>query len=115
MLSYDVWCQYSIKLRKRFAKWFPRLVPLIDRMRGAIPKMHIRNHISTCQFLYSFGLTPYSGEGWGELIESAWGEQNQNARSTKEQNEGHRHDSLDDACGSHNWEKLYKLGVCLCK
>jgi hypothetical protein len=41
----------------------------------------------------------YSGETWGENIESGWAEQNQTAGSMKEQNDGHWHDSLDDYFG----------------
>ena len=96
MVSYDIWCQYSKNLRKRFNQSFPESAPLLDRVRGAIPKMHIKNHVDSCQQLYAFNYIKYSGETWGENIEGSWAEQNQTAGSTKEQNEGHRHDTLDD-------------------
>ncbi|TFK58985.1 hypothetical protein BDN72DRAFT_781357, partial [Pluteus cervinus] len=46
----------------------------------------------------------------GEKIETSWAEQNQSAGSTKQQNAGHRHDSLDDIFGFWNWNKLITLG-----
>ena len=112
MLSYDIWCQYSVKLKTRFEKYFPRLAKLIPRIRGAVPKMHIKNHILLCQLLWAFNYMPYSGETWGENIESSWAEQNQTAGSTKEQNDGHRHDTLDDFSGYRNWTKYHEIGMC---
>ena len=109
MLSYDIWCQYSINIQKRFEKWFPETSTLLPRIRGAVPKMHIKNHISSCQQLWAFNYIKYSGETWGENIEGGWAEQNQAAGSTKEQNDGHRHDTLDDFFGFWNWTKLHQL------
>ena len=109
MLSYDIWCQYGKNLRKRFDESFPEQAKLLDRVRGAIPKMHVKNHVASCQQLYSFNYLKYSGETWGENIETSWAEQNQTAGSTKEQNDGHRHDSLDDHFGFWNWSKLRQL------
>lgn len=109
MLSYDIWCQYGKKLQKRFVESFPEQAKLLDRVRGAIPKMHVKNHIESCQQLYAFNYLKYSGETWGENIESSWAEQNQTAGSTKEQNDGHRHDSLDESFGFWNWSKLRQL------
>ncbi|GLB34092.1 hypothetical protein LshimejAT787_0109760 [Lyophyllum shimeji] len=113
MISYDIWCQYHVNLRKRFNKWFPGMAWIIDKIRGAIPKMHIVNHILACMLLFAFNYIRYSGETWGENIEGGWAEQNQSAGSTKEQNDGHRHDSLDDFFGYWNWTKLHQIGKTL--
>ncbi|KAJ3560603.1 hypothetical protein NP233_g10727 [Leucocoprinus birnbaumii] len=94
MLSYNIWCQYSKKLSTR----------------GAIPKMHISGHGIDCQINKSFLYTPKSAMTCGEGIESAWAEQNFAAGSTKEQNAGHRHDTLDDYNGYWNWTKVHQLG-----
>ncbi|KAJ7312414.1 hypothetical protein DFH08DRAFT_822151 [Mycena albidolilacea] len=48
-LMYDVWCHYSIKLQGRIADNFPSLLSIIKKVEGAIPKMHILNHIECCQ------------------------------------------------------------------
>jgi hypothetical protein len=111
MLSYDIWCSYHANLKRRFAKFFPTAADLLDRMRGAIPKMHIKNHLEACQLLWAFNYLSGSGETCGEQIESGWSEGNQAAGSTKEMNEGHRHDTLDDYHGYWNWTKTHKLGI----
>jgi hypothetical protein len=109
MLCYDIWCLFNVNLKKRFLKYFPKLAHLIDKMRGAIPKMHVKNHVEACQLLWAFNYIKCSGETYGEKIESSWGEGNQAAGSTKEMNDGHRHDALDDFHGYWNWCKLHKL------
>jgi hypothetical protein len=106
MLSYDIWCSYSKKLKARFAKKFPSSAAILEKMRGAIPKMHVKNHIEACQHLWAFNFIRHSGETYGEMIETAWAENNQAAGSTKEMNDGHRHDTLDDLTNFWNWCKL---------
>ncbi|TFK59992.1 hypothetical protein BDN72DRAFT_722176, partial [Pluteus cervinus] len=106
MVSYDIWCQYHINLSKRVEKHFPEHVPILSHIRGAVPKMHVKGHVEECQLRWSFNYLPNSGETCGEKIETGWAEQNQSAGSTKQQNAGHRHDSLDDIFGFWNWNKL---------
>jgi hypothetical protein len=108
MLSYDIWCQFSVNLIKRFRERFPSMLPIISRVRGAIPSAHIRGHLQNCQVLWAFKYIKYSGETYGEMIETSWAEQNQTAGSTKEQNDGHRHDTLDDFFGYWNWTKYHQ-------
>ncbi|TFK58036.1 hypothetical protein BDN72DRAFT_782600, partial [Pluteus cervinus] len=110
MVSYDIWCQYHINLAKRVKKHFPEHVPTLPHIRGAVPKMHVKGHVEECQLRWSFNYLPNSGETCGEKIETSWAEQNQSAGSTKQQNAGHRHDSLDDIFGFWNWNKLITLG-----
>ena len=69
-LSYDIWCSYHVNLKKRFAKFFPRAASLLDRLQGAIPKMHVKNHIEACQLLWAFNYLQGSGETCGEQIET---------------------------------------------
>ncbi len=109
MVTYDIWCQYHVKLQTRVQKSFPSLLFFIPRIRGAIGKMHISNHKELCEILFNLNWLMYSGCTVGELIETGWAEQNLTAGSTKEQNDGHRHDSIDDTSGHWNWEKLIKL------
>ncbi|KAJ3573929.1 hypothetical protein NP233_g2102 [Leucocoprinus birnbaumii] len=109
MLSYDIWCQFSINLLDRMRTRFPHLVPVFERLRGAIPKMHIYGHGEHCQLTHSFSYTKYSGMTCGESIESAWSEQNHAAGSTKEQSTGHRQDTLDDFNNYWNWTKIHRM------
>ncbi|TFK60153.1 hypothetical protein BDN72DRAFT_779774 [Pluteus cervinus] len=110
VVSYDIWCQYRINLAKRVQQHFPDHLPILDHVRGAVPKMHVKGHMEECQLRWSFNYLPNSGETCGEKIETSWAEQNQSAGSTKQQNAGHRHDSLDDIFGFWNWNKLITLG-----
>ncbi|KAG6848173.1 hypothetical protein H0H93_002703 [Arthromyces matolae] len=109
LLSYDIWCHYHVNLVKRFRERFPTLAGVVSRVRGTIPKMHVVNYVLMCMLLYGFNYLPFSGETWGENIEGGWAEQNQSAGSTKEMNDGHRHDSLDDMFGYWNWMKLHNM------
>ncbi|KAJ6535032.1 hypothetical protein B0H19DRAFT_964179 [Mycena capillaripes] len=111
MATYDIWCQYSIKLEERFARWFPSMVWILDKIRGAIPKMHIHGHVEICQLLWNLNWLAYSAFTVGEMIETGWAEHNLTAGSTKEQNDGNRHDSVDDTSGSWNWDKMVGLGT----
>ncbi|KAJ3555786.1 hypothetical protein NP233_g12126 [Leucocoprinus birnbaumii] len=113
MVSYDIWCQYHVNLSRRFREHFPRLEEAVSKMRGAVPKMHIEKHKWECQINHSFVYKPYSAMTYGEGIESTWSEQNHAASSTKELNEGHRHDTLDDFNGYWNWCKVIKIGSSL--
>jgi len=108
--SYDIECQHSINRVARFERWFPDLVPVVKRITGCIPKMHINNHKDDCMYRYSFNYTPGVGCTCGEGIETTWAEADQTAGSTKKENRGHRHDSLDDFHGYWNWEKVVKMG-----
>ncbi|KAF9486051.1 hypothetical protein BDN70DRAFT_988377 [Pholiota conissans] len=113
MLSYDIWCQYSKKIKARFSKHFPEVAPVLERLRGAVPKMHIKGHVLYCQLLWSFNYLPSSGETCGEAIEGSWAEHNQTAGSTKEMNHGHRHDTLDAFFGYWNWTKFHEMAKTL--
>lgn len=111
MLSYDIYCSYHINLEKRFAKNFPKMLPIVKKMRGAIPKLHIKNHVEACQYRWAFNFLPYSGETVGEMIEGSHSEQNGAAASTKEMNAGHRHDSLDGIINYWNWTKFHGMST----
>jgi len=88
---------------------FPALAHTIERLEGAIPSPHVHNHVTECQYKWAFKYMPHSGETYGELIETTWAEQNQSAGSTKEMNEGHRHESLDAAFNFWNWSKYIRM------
>jgi hypothetical protein len=107
--SYDIECQSSINRIARFKEWFPDVVDVVKRITGCIPKAHLRNHKDDCQYRYSFNYTEGVGCTCGETIETSWSEENQVAGATKHQNDGHRHDNLDDYNNYWNWEKSTKM------
>lgn len=111
MLTYDIWCQYHVNLLKRFGALFPNFLSTARRICGAVPKLHIQGHTDECQQHFSLNYLPYSGETYGEGIESSWSVNNESGGSTKQQNHGHRHDSLDDGFAYWNWQKLMTLGM----
>ncbi|KAJ7204243.1 hypothetical protein B0H12DRAFT_1080513 [Mycena haematopus] len=113
MATYDIWCQYSIKLKERFGDWFPSMLDIMNKIRGAIPKMHIHGHMLLCLILWNLIFIRWSGFTVGELIETSWVEQNLTAGSTREQNDGNRHDSVDDTSGNWNWDKMVGLAQTL--
>ncbi|KAJ7504835.1 hypothetical protein B0H11DRAFT_2343124 [Mycena galericulata] len=113
MITYDIWCQFSIHLKDRFADYFPSMLPIIEKIRGAIPKMHIHNHIELCQLIWNLNWLMYSAFTVGEMIETGWAEHNLTAGSTKEQNDGNRHDSVDDTSGNWNWDKMVGIAATL--
>lgn len=109
--SYDINCQNSINRVARFEQWFPDITDVAKHIIDCIPQMHVRNHKEDCQYRYSFAFTECVGCTCGEIVETPWAEGNQTSGSTKKQNAGHRHDSLNHFHGHWNWEKLIKLGA----
>ncbi|KAF7760546.1 hypothetical protein Agabi119p4_11222 [Agaricus bisporus var. burnettii] len=108
-VSYDIWCQYHINLPKRITANLPDFAPYLKYIRGSVPKMHIHGHNVDCQINHSFVYERHSGMTHGEAIESAWSEQNHAASFTKEQNPGHRQETLDNFNGHYNFCKLRQL------
>ena len=111
MWSYNIECQHSINRVAQFKKMFPDAVQTIERIVGCIPSMHIHNHKDDCQYRFAFKYTSNVGCTCGEGIEQTWAEANETGGSTKKENRGHRHDSLDDFHGYWNWEKILKMGL----
>ncbi|KAF7293465.1 hypothetical protein MIND_01124200 [Mycena indigotica] len=112
-MTYDIWCQFVIHLLDRFEEHFPQLREIISKIRGSIPKMHIHNHNQDCQLEWNLNWMLFVALTVGELIETAWAELNLTAGSTREMNDGNRHDSIDDFCGHWNWDKLVLMASAL--
>ncbi|KAF7975232.1 hypothetical protein HWV62_10194 [Athelia sp. TMB] len=108
-LTYDINCQYGVKLVKRFEAHFPHLAHIAERLTLLIGKMHLRGHKEDCQYRYSLNYTESCGRVSGEAIEGSWGEAKQAGGSTKEMNHGHRHDTLTDFQNDWNMKKLQDL------
>ncbi|KAJ6550380.1 hypothetical protein DFH09DRAFT_925918, partial [Mycena vulgaris] len=109
--TYDIWCQYYIHLLDRISEMFPSMADTIAKIRGAIPKMHILNHLERCQFEWNLNWLSYVAFTVGEMIETGWAEHNLTAGSTKEMNAGHRHDVVDDTSNHWNWDKMVGLAA----
>jgi hypothetical protein len=98
---------------ERVIELFPSMASIIDKIEGAIPKMHILNHIERCQMEWNMNWLRYCGFTVGEMIETGWAVHNLTAGSTKEMNAGHRHDVVNDTSNHWNWEKMITLGAYL--
>ncbi|KAJ7704531.1 hypothetical protein B0H17DRAFT_1039895 [Mycena rosella] len=112
-LTYDIWCQYGIHFTERVEEMFPSMSGIAAKIRGAIPKMHILNHIERCQLEWNLNWLLYVAFTIGEMIETGWAEHNLTAGSTKEMNAGHRHDAVDNTSNHWNWDKMISLAETL--
>lgn len=64
-------------------------------------------------YRYSTNYMPSSGHFHGETAEYYWPELNQVGAFTRQMNNGHRHDTINDHHGDWNWKKITKMGVYL--
>jgi hypothetical protein len=116
VVSYDIACQWSVKLWDRMAKYPPKMQLNRESMDFTflIPKFHLPAHIPKCHTAYSFNYTPGVARTDGEAPERGWAHINPTAMSTREMGPGHRQDTLDDHFGDWNWKKVIAMGTASC-
>jgi hypothetical protein len=114
VLSYDINCQFSVNLWKRFETLPKDLkdtpTPPCD-WTHCIPKMHILGHICICQLIYSLNYICGCGRTCSECIERMWALMNGIALSTREMRAGRRADWIDFHMGHHNYTKHCSTGT----
>ena len=116
LVTYDIACQYSKKIVKRFSDTFGTsagMTSLVKEALFAVPKMHVQGHKEDCQYCYSLNYMEHVSRTAGELIETAWAEANNIGPSTREMSPGHRHDVLNDLYDFWNWWKTFGMGTSL--
>ena len=113
LISYDIACQWYIRLMERLAAIDQNCVLLKPdtSVSFVVPKFHLPAHIPACRDRFAFMLTPGAGLGDGEAPERGWGESNPLGPSTREMGPGSRRDTLDAHFGDYNWRKIVKLGA----
>lgn len=113
LISYDIACQWYLRLMERLRSIDQTCVLLNpDTMvRFVVPKFHLPAHIPACRDRFAFMLTPGAGLGDGEAPERGWGESNPLGPSTREMGPGSRRDTLDAHFGDYNWRKIVNLGT----
>ncbi|PBK64790.1 hypothetical protein ARMSODRAFT_1022781 [Armillaria solidipes] len=111
--SYDIACQWCIKLNERMEELPNLAIPPLCRLDFGVPKCHCPGHKRQCQCQFSMNVKPGVAQTDGEGIERTWSEVNKVAGSTKVMGPGHHHDMLDDIFGNHNYRKLMGLGESL--
>ena len=105
-LLYDIMCQYEVNLADRIESAFDaETAALVRSFIKEIPKMHLVAHKDGCQVRFSFNYTDGTGRTEGEAAERLWAILNLIAAATKQQNEGHRKDTVQDHIGKNNWSK----------
>ena len=114
-VSYDISCQWSVKLIQRLKLLPENLSNVFNKLNleFAVPKLHINGHKSACWTRYGFNYRPGVGRTDGEGIERRWADANDAATSTKEMRDGHWQDVLDDVCNESNYRKTIDLGESL--
>ncbi|KAF8869326.1 hypothetical protein BD779DRAFT_1614547 [Infundibulicybe gibba] len=113
VVSYDIACQWSLKLRARSSSYPADLSIDSHQLTYVIPKWHLAAHRLPCHANYSFYYTPWVGRTDGEAPERGWAAANGLATSTKEMGPGSRSDTLDDHFGDYNWRKVVTLASSL--
>ncbi|KAJ2912805.1 hypothetical protein MD484_g7609, partial [Candolleomyces efflorescens] len=109
IVTYDVACQYFVKLKERFRVSFAELSDVVDIIRMLVPKMHLDGHKEDCRYRFSLNYSEGAGRVHGEGIETSWAESKQSGGSTRQMNHGHRHDTINDFHNYWNWEKIHKM------
>ena len=112
VVSYDITCQWSVKIWERMAQYSCRLHynRIGRKVTFQVPKFHLPAHIEKCQTLFLFNLTLGVGRTDGEAPERGWVDINCVATSMREMGPGSCRDTLDDHFGDWNWKKIVLLG-----
>ncbi|KAF6764485.1 hypothetical protein DFP72DRAFT_799713 [Ephemerocybe angulata] len=107
VVTYDVACQYFVKLKERFKLSFPLsdVSVMVDMIHMLVPKMHLAGHKEDCRYRFSLNYFDGAGRLHGEGIEPSWAETKQSGGSTQHMNHGHRHDTIIDFHNYWNWRK----------
>ena len=113
VMSYDIACQYSVKIWDHFDFYDDEIEIQLDgrTFRFMVPKFHLPVHVAACQTQYSLNFNEKVGRTDGEGIERGWGNINPIASSTREMGPGSRHDRLDQVLNDLNWVKVTRLGT----
>ncbi|KAJ3730319.1 hypothetical protein C8R42DRAFT_693124 [Lentinula raphanica] len=117
IVSYDIACQWYKNVVRR-VKSLPSLVACdlgIQKIKFAIPKLHIHGHQLSCQLNFSLNWLRGAGRTDGEGVERPWAHLGPMASSTRNMGPGSRHGTINDHFGHWNWVKLIGLGVLLRK
>lgn len=111
LVMYDVSCQYSKKVKRRFEsspqflKWPSALI------EWGIGKFHVHGHQRDCLVKYSPSFIPGAGLVDGEVIETLWAPLNRISGSTRAMSTSHRKEVIDDHMNDSNWRKTTGMGT----
>ncbi|KAH6911905.1 hypothetical protein BKA70DRAFT_1370410 [Coprinopsis sp. MPI-PUGE-AT-0042] len=109
VLLYDVNCQYSVHLQKRFNDAEYLELPSGFQFTAGIGQFHVHGHQEKCYARYSPLFIDGLGRTSGEILESLWSVLNEAARSTQVMSLAHRSEVLDALIADSNWKKMTGL------
>lgn len=111
LVMYDVACQYSKKLPKRFTDSSSLTWPAsAEVVYWGIGLFHVHAHQRECLPKYSPSFIPGAGTVDGEIIETLWSSLNRIASSTRAMSTSHRKEVMDDHMNDSNWRKTVGMG-----
>ncbi|KAH9852417.1 hypothetical protein C2E23DRAFT_710095, partial [Lenzites betulinus] len=104
-LTYDVACIIIRNLLHRCRRYFPDMVPMVEKLQLLLPKLHLYVHKDLCQVVYALAFATGFGLTHGEGVETPWAEFNITGLPTRKMSAGARHDALTDLFNFWNWGK----------
>ncbi|KAJ7822085.1 hypothetical protein B0H14DRAFT_3471004 [Mycena olivaceomarginata] len=114
-LSYDIACQWKVRLPERMKK-LPdamQLPPDNIKLQCTLPVWHASSHNGDCKDANSLSFKEGVGKSDGEGVERTWSVLNPAAYATKDAGRGQRADTLDDRLDNHNFLKNVGQGDAL--
>ncbi|CAK5267983.1 unnamed protein product [Mycena citricolor] len=114
-LSYDIGCQWNVKLRDRMAKLPSHLHLDLEQVKVqcGLPVWHAGSHNQECQNTHSLSFKPGVGKTDGEGIERMWSVLNPIGYATKTAGVGVWADLIEEHVDHHNFRKNLSLGSVL--
>lgn len=110
LVMYDVMCQYSVHLQKRFdVEHMPSIRHL--QIRPGIGLFHVHGHQESCFSRFSPNFIKGAGQVDGEVIETLWAPLNRVSGSTRGMTAAHRKEVIDDHMNDSNWLKTTRIGM----
>ncbi len=107
VISYDIGCQWSVKLPVRMSKFREEMqLPPDMKVEIGIPNWHVNGHGLFCQNNYSLNYIPGVGHTCGEDIETTWSHTNSLAPSVREMGPGVRRETLNYHWNGWNFRKI---------
>ena len=110
-LTYDIICQYSVKIEERMRKLPTPLQNDQDFILSvALPVWHGIAHFLECRSKFLVQYKKGTGKNDCEAPERVWARMNPISYATKEMGVGAQHDAIEDFVDYHNFSKNANIG-----
>lgn len=111
LLLYDINCQFTVHLPKRFKASDALRFPEGLVLSPGIGLFHVHGHQDRCFIRFSPSFIEGAGLVDGEILETLWSLLNKVAGSTRGMGTSHRKEVLDRHMNDSNWKKLINMGT----